>query len=36
MATFSGNVEVVQGDTTMRCKKLVVFYEQESKDGQQA
>ncbi len=26
-ATFSGNVHVVQGDTTMRCKSLVVFYE---------
>jgi lipopolysaccharide export system protein LptA len=25
-ATFSGNVQVVQGDTTMRCKSLVVFY----------
>ena len=35
MATFSGNVKVVQGDTTMRCKTLVVFYEQQSKDGQQ-
>jgi len=29
MATFSGNVEVVQGDTTMKCQKLVVFYGQE-------
>ena len=28
-ATFSGNVKVVQGDTTMTCKKLVVFYGQE-------
>ena len=36
MATFSGNVKVVQGDTTMRCKKLVVFYEQDNKDGQHA
>ena len=36
MATFSGNVKVVQGDTTMRCKTLVVFYEQQNKDGQQA
>jgi len=26
----------VQGDTTMRCKTLVVFYEQQNKDGQQA
>src|SRR5271165_845122 len=29
-ATFSGNVHVVQGDTDMRCKSLVVFYEQDS------
>ena len=26
-ATFSGNVKVVQGDTGLRCKSLVVFYE---------
>lgn len=26
-ATFKDNVKVVQGDTTMRCKTLVVFYE---------
>jgi len=26
-ATFSGRVKVVQGDTTMRCATLVVFYE---------
>lgn len=26
-ATFKDNVKVVQGDTTMRCKVLVVFYE---------
>ena len=31
MATFSGNVKVVQGDTTMRCKSLVVFYEQRAR-----
>jgi lipopolysaccharide export system protein LptA len=36
MATFTGNVKVVQGDTTLRCKTLVVFYEQQNKDGQQA
>ena len=36
VATFTGNVKVVQGDTTMRCKTLVVFYEQQNKDGQQA
>jgi lipopolysaccharide export system protein LptA len=29
IATFSGNVHVVQGDTTMKCKTLVVFYGQE-------
>jgi lipopolysaccharide export system protein LptA len=28
-ATFSGDVRVKQGDTAMRCKSLVVFYEQE-------
>ena len=28
-AMFSGNVQVVQGDTTMKCQKLVVFYGQE-------
>jgi len=32
VATISGNVKVVQGDTTMRSKALVVFYEQQ---GQQ-
>jgi len=26
-ATFTGRVKVVQGDTTMRCKTLIVFYE---------
>jgi lipopolysaccharide export system protein LptA len=26
-AVFSGNVQVVQGDTTLRCKTLIVFYE---------
>jgi len=29
VATFSGNVKVVQGDTGLRCKSLVVFYEQD-------
>jgi lipopolysaccharide export system protein LptA len=28
-ATFSGDVHVIQGDTDLRCKKLVVFYEQQ-------
>jgi lipopolysaccharide export system protein LptA len=36
VATFSGNVKVVQGDTTLRCKSLVVFYEQQNKDSGQA
>jgi lipopolysaccharide export system protein LptA len=27
IATFSGNVKVVQGDTTMRSKTLAVFYD---------
>jgi lipopolysaccharide export system protein LptA len=27
VATFSGNVQVVQGDTTMKCKVLVVYYD---------
>ena len=29
-ATFSGNVQVVQGDTTMKCQSLVVFYGQQA------
>ncbi|WP_454634063.1 LptA/OstA family protein [Bradyrhizobium cenepequi] len=32
-ATFSGNVKVVQGDTTMTSKTLVVFYESNSAQG---
>ena len=34
-ATFSGDVRVKQGDTGLRCKSLVVFYEQsgEPTDG---
>ena len=28
VATFSGDVRVKQGDTGLRCKSLVVFYEQ--------
>src|SRR6516165_8086844 len=35
-ATFSGNVQVVQGDTTMRCRSLVVFYGQEVGMGEAA
>jgi lipopolysaccharide export system protein LptA len=30
IATFSGDVRVVQGDTTMRSKTLVVFYDQDT------
>ena len=29
VATFSGDVHVTQGDTDLRCKSLVVFYEQD-------
>jgi len=29
VATFSGDVRVTQGDTNLRCKTLVVFYEQD-------
>ncbi len=29
-ATFSGNVQVTQGDTSLRCKSLVVFYDQDT------
>jgi lipopolysaccharide export system protein LptA len=32
-ATFSGNVHVVQGESTLRCKTLVVFYEDNSPAG---
>jgi lipopolysaccharide export system protein LptA len=32
-ATFSGNVKVVQGDTTMTSKTLVVFYESKNRPG---
>lgn len=35
-ATFSGNVKVVQGDTTMTSKTLVVFYESSSGQAQPA
>lgn len=30
VATFSGDVRVKQGDTGLRCKSLVVFYEQDA------
>jgi len=32
-ATFSGDVRVKQGDTALRCKSLVVFYEQNGEGG---
>jgi lipopolysaccharide export system protein LptA len=35
-ATFSGNVKVVQGDTTMTSKTLVVFYESASASATRA
>jgi lipopolysaccharide export system protein LptA len=28
VATFTGNVQVVQGDTTMRCASMVVYYDE--------
>lgn len=33
VATFSGDVRVKQGDTGMRCKSLLVFYEQDNAPG---
>ena len=33
VATFTGNVKVVQGDTTMRCKSLVVHYQEQGAPG---
>jgi lipopolysaccharide export system protein LptA len=35
-ATFSGSVQVVQGDTTLKCKLLDVYYEQEGGVGAKA
>ncbi|MBS7556683.1 organic solvent tolerance protein OstA [Ancylobacter dichloromethanicus] len=35
-AVFSGNVVVQQGDTTMRCKELVVFYDGKEAPGASA
>ncbi|MGA2128456.1 MAG: LptA/OstA family protein, partial [Xanthobacteraceae bacterium] len=29
VATFLGNVRMTQGDTTMRCKTMKVFYDQD-------
>jgi lipopolysaccharide export system protein LptA len=33
VATFTGNVHVIQGDTDMRSRSLVVFYEEEGAKG---
>jgi lipopolysaccharide export system protein LptA len=33
VATFSGDVRVVQGDTEMLCKTLVVYYEESAAKG---
>ncbi len=33
IATFSGNVIVTQGDTTMKCKSLIVHYDTDSKSS---
>ena len=33
IATFSGDVKVVQGDTTMRAKTLVVYYDTDAPAG---
>jgi len=33
MATFTGNVHLVQGDTILRCKVLVVFYDADQAGG---
>ena len=35
VATFTGDVHVTQGDTDMRCKSLVVFYEQDDAKAEQ-
>jgi lipopolysaccharide export system protein LptA len=31
VATFSGDVKVVQGDVTLRCRSLLVYYDQDNK-----
>lgn len=33
VATFTGNVKMVQGDTVMQCKVLVVYYDNEATPG---
>jgi len=32
-ATFSGDVQLVQGDTVLNCKKMVVFYNTDAKNA---
>jgi lipopolysaccharide export system protein LptA len=33
VATFSGNVQLVQGDTKLRCQTLVVYYDGDNANG---
>jgi len=33
VATFSGHVHLTQGDTTMKCKTLVVYYEDNARSA---
>jgi lipopolysaccharide export system protein LptA len=33
VATFTGNVKMIQGDTVMQCKVLVVYYDNETTPG---
>src|SRR5215471_6024032 len=33
VATFTGDVHVVNGDTELRCKALTVFYDEDSSGG---
>jgi lipopolysaccharide export system protein LptA len=34
IATYTGNVHLVQGDTTLRCKTLIVYYDGDQAGGQ--
>ncbi len=34
LATFTGDVHLVNGDTEMRCKSLLVFYDDDPKAAQ--
>jgi lipopolysaccharide export system protein LptA len=34
VATYTGNVHLVQGDTTLRCKTLIVYYDGDQAGGQ--